>query len=515
MKIKNFVNFLKINKKINFKKNQFKIIVFDRQRIVPSILCSIFSIALAQKNSSNILIVTNSPNTIYTKIYKSFGITEFYFKFFSNFRIILNSFLETFFGIIQIKKNGFEWFVKNFKLNNISFGDLIYDLYIRFDKSYLNPRIDLKFLRIFFIAIVKIKIIYKLLDEKKPKLIISPGGGYATVTGIASRIASNLNIKIISPYLDKKNNISFINSQDQNCMTLPGGDIKRINKKILLAKLKNIPNKKIEKFIKDRMNAKVVTNTTNILDLEQLNKKNLYFSRQNIIEKLFNKKKLDKLILIAPHAFSDCPHMVGDIFFKDYYNQVYETLHFINKLNFKNIGWIVRPHPGSKRYGESGIIEKIVKNLNNDNIKLCVKSITPDNLSKICDNVITCTGTVGLEFATQGKFSINAGIPYYSNLDFSKDHKDKKHIFNTIKNIIKIKGLNKKQILLAKKTLFYFEYFDKGISLKKSKIIDKSVITESAKSANRETIFCKKLIINLKKFNFENDEMFKSIKNLI
>ena len=55
----NFLNFLKINKKINYKKGKFKIIVFDRQRIVPSLLSSIFSVALAQKNNSNILIVTN------------------------------------------------------------------------------------------------------------------------------------------------------------------------------------------------------------------------------------------------------------------------------------------------------------------------------------------------------------------------------------------------------------------------------------------------------------------------
>ena len=36
-----------------------------------------------------------------------------------------------------------------------------------------------KFLRIFFIAIVKIKIIYKLLDEKKPKFIITNHGTVA------------------------------------------------------------------------------------------------------------------------------------------------------------------------------------------------------------------------------------------------------------------------------------------------------------------------------------------------
>lgn len=511
----NFLDFLKINKKINYKKGKFKIIVFDRQRIVPSFLSSIFSIALAQKNNSNILIVTNKLNTIYTKIYNSFGISEFHFKFFNSIHTLLSSFIETFFGIIRIKKNGFEWFIKSFKLNNISFGDLIYDTYIRFDKSYLNPKIDKKFIRVFFIAIIKIKIIYKLLNKKKPKFIISNSGGYATLGGISSRIANELNIKIITPYFDKKKNISFINSHDQNCMVLPGGDIKKISKKILLTKLKNIPNKKIEKYIKDRMKAKVVTNTTNVLDLKKLNKKTLHFSRQNIIEKKFNKRKIDKLILIAPHAFSDCPHMVGDIFFRDYYNQLYETLHFINNLNLKNIGWLVKPHPGSKRYGENGIVEKIVKNINNDNIKLCIKSISPDNLSKICDNVITCTGTVGLEFATQGKFSINAGTAYYSGLGFSKDHKNKKHFFKTLKNIAKLKRLTKKQVLLAKKALFYFEYFDKGISLKRSKIIDKFVINEAAKSKNKDKIFCKRLIKNLKKYNFEDDQMFRSIKNLI
>ena len=96
-----------------------------------------------------------------------------------------------------------------------------------------------------------------------------------------------------------------------------------------------------------------------------------------------------------------------------------------------NIGWIVRPHPGSKRYGESGLAENIVRKINNDLIKLSPKNVTANNLSKICDNVITCTGTVGLEFALNGKYSVNAGNAYYSGLGFSRDHSSKEKFYST------------------------------------------------------------------------------------
>ena len=100
-------------------------------------------------------------------------------------------------------------------------------------------------------------------------------------------------------------------------------------------------------------------------------------------------------------------------------------------------------------------------------------------------------------------------------MGFSKDHSSKTKFFSTLKNINNLKKLNKSQIILAKKALFYFEYFDKGISLEKSKILDDEIITNALKSKNKETIFCQKLIRNLKKHSFESDRMFKSIQNLI
>jgi len=91
----------------------------------------------------------------------------------------------------------------------------------------------------------------------------------------------------------------------------------------------------------------------------------------------------------------------------------------------------------------------------------------------------------------------------------------KKKFFNTLKNINKIPKLSKSQQLIAKKALFYFEYLDKGIALKKSKIIDNHAIEEVLKSKDKKTIFCKKLIENMNKFNIEEDQMFKTIKYLV
>ena len=70
--------------------------------------------------------------------------------------------------------------------------------------------------------------------------------------------------------------------------------------------------------------------------------------------------------------------------------------------------------------------------------------------------MITLRGSIGLEFACQGKYSIIAGIAHYSNLGLSLEPKIKKY-FSFIKNIMSIKKLKEAQSLKAKKVLYYFE----------------------------------------------------------
>ena len=63
-------------------------------------------------------------------------------------------------------------------------------------------------------------------------------------------------------------------------------------------------------------------------------KKNLY-SRKKLL-KHFNIEKdneINKIVVLACHSFSDAPHGQGkNIIFKDYYEQVKETLLFLEKI---------------------------------------------------------------------------------------------------------------------------------------------------------------------------------------
>ena len=168
--------------------------------------------------------------------------------------------------------------------------------------------------------------------------------------------------------------------------------------------------------------------------------------------------KFDKIVLIAPHAFSDASHVIGTKFiFQDYYDHLYETLKFIKTEKIKNVLWIVRPHPSSKRYGEVGVVENLIKSLDYKFIKLCPDKVSSENLINLCDNVITGRGTIGLEFACFGKYALISGASAYSDLGVSLEFKSKKKYFLTLKNICKIPKLPKKYIKLAKSIFYYLE----------------------------------------------------------
>ena len=88
-----------------------------------------------------------------------------------------------------------------------------------------------------------------------------------------------------------------------------------------------------------------------------------------------------KIILIAPHAFSDAPHINGKLIFKDYYTQFIETLNFIKKIeNKNNFLWIIKQHPGNFLYHEQEIFKEIVLNYVSEKVILCPDKVNTNNL---------------------------------------------------------------------------------------------------------------------------------------
>ena len=146
--------------------------------------------------------------------------------------------------------------------------------------------------------------------------------------------------------------------------------------------------------------------------------------------------------------------------------------------------------------------------MNNKNIILCPKNISSHNLTLTCDHAVTARGSVGLEFACQGKYSITAAFAAYSKLGICLEPKNKNQYFSYLQNIANLPKLNSKQTLKAKKILYFLETKEQDNRLKNS-IVYSEFIGNSQK-----TFFNKKLINNYEKINsFENDPYYKDIAN--
>lgn len=532
---KHFFKFLKINKKIIKKHSTSSknIFLIDRGTYWPAFSMAIATAALNKKYKCNVLIFSEKNNSNIIKFYKSFGFEDYYFglRYFfliTKLDIFISSIILSLNAIINIKIKNFTWFIRKFKVENICIGDLVYDEYIRFNHCYINPKIDLKFLKILFLTIFKTKNFLKFLKKYQPKLIFVTTSGKAGNVGIAIRVGIYKKIKIIELSANTKKQNNYI-LHDYSRLKYGRNRILQNKEKYREFKkyTEKSNNKTLNRFIskrsialnelnKDKSKVKFILNVTSLPGQgnmrrfkDNISKK--LFNRDQLLKKFsFKKNKITKIILIAPHAFSDAPHDNGlDMIFNDYYSHFKETVTYIN-TNIKNreILWLVKPHPASKHYKENGIVENFVKKLKNKNILICPKNISSHNLTLICDNAVTLRGTVGLEFACQGKYSITAGFASYSNLGFTLEPKNKDQYFYYLKNITNIPKLNKKQTLKAKKILYFFETKKQDNRLENSKVYSEFI------DNNDKSFFCKKLIDNFKNMNsIENDPYYKDIAN--
>lgn len=513
---KYFLEFLKINKDIISQQKNFKgyALIIDRKRYAAAIYSSLAAVAVSSKYNLKTIVVTDNLKSNFKKFYESFGFKKFfvgfsYYSVLNDIFVLLNS-LTIFLAIIpKIKINGFEWFINEFKVKNIKIGDLIYDSYVRKGGRYLNPKIDTYFLNILFKGIFRAVNIYKIISLYSPKYIFVSTAAYAGNDGIALRIGVEKKIKVIETgpynyYKYDKRNIFF----GKYNLFSQGKKEEVLNSNISLNKL-NL-------FLKNRLKGNLYTAQTAQRDLKIANQNKILFNREKLLKKFnLNNSKIDKIILFAPHCFSDSPHGNGIFFiFRDYYHQFVETLSHINKDKKPNILWLIRPHPSSGWFEEEGSVEQLMsKYSNNKLIRLCrVDMINTSDLVKICDHVITGRGNIGLEFACNGKYPILAGTAPYTGLGFTIESKNKKKYFEKLSNIKKIKKLNAKKTLQAKKATYFLEnnFFN---TLRFSKILDEQILREGTKAGKQgdDFIFCNKLIRKLKKKTFYQDVFYKDL----
>ena len=453
MGIKNF-----FKKRYNFynnkNKNRGNLLFVDRERIDTIFQFSILSLALSNKYNLNTVILTDQKkNSLIRKTYKKLGylnlIDGYSLKriIFSPF-ILSKSLFYVFYSILKTYFLGFDWFINNFKINNIYIGDLIYDANIRYNHRFIKPKIDYYFFKLLFSSICRFFIIKSYLSNLNIKKIVVGTETGPRNNGLALRISSELNIKNYTYFRFGKNGLSVLSYKKKYYLR----GIDSILKKDFLKISKNIPFKKIDKFYNDRKKF----NTSNWYTLNDFKIANFSKNEDKKFLNLLSNNKKHK-ILFACHAFADAPHAAGQFIFNDYYEQFVETLSFAERddQNF----WIFRAHPNSRILNEQCIFKKNFEGLKNKNILLCPPNVPIQKLINICDVIVTGRGTIGMEAAALGKKVLIAGSAPYSDLEIAIKPKSKKDYFNFLKRIQIIKNTKSKSEIskIAKQLIYIYE----------------------------------------------------------
>lgn len=504
---------------LNFYKKNFKTLLVSRDREFQIFLQSFLASAFSRKKKSGVYVISEKKiSNKFNQLLISLGLNKFIeLKKYSisNLYIFFKSIIIFIPTLFKIKFIGLSWFINSYKVDNIYIGDLIYDAYIRYDLSFLKKNINLKFAIKIFTSILNFNLIKQILIKKKIKYIICEGGGYSNLSGLTARIASGLKINNISISYDRKSDFRLIDVKKLKTDSNAKGRKRNFKQNEILEYTKFLNKNDLDKFIKKRYQGKISTISTNKLDILNSNINKKKYTKKRLLKKVFKTDEINKkIVLIASHVFSDCPHLDGEIIFKDYYEHFVETVKHIKDKNLNNIYWLVKPHPSTKRYGEDDIAINFIKKLNFNNFGICPEDISTNNLTDICDNVITCTGTIALEFAIKGKLSINGGLTGYSKFGVTLDHYNKNSYFQTINNIAKIKSLNKKEVLFSKKLFYFFENFSTGVELSKSQFLNLANLDPNKKN-NQNDIINQRVIKFLLKNKLSDDGMIKDLYNKI
>lgn len=155
------------------------------------------------------------------------------------------------------------------------------------------------------------------------------------------------------------------------------------------------------------------------------------------------------------HLFNDSPReQVYKPIYRDFYIWFVETLKIISDI--KEVNWIIKDHPYSKRYGQSKEVEKLVKKYSKKNIKLISSFDGFDIIKDLSDYVVTVSGTVCLESTRYGIQCITAGIPFRGYCPGIITTKSKKEYKNILENITSINKMDSAEIEKAQKRYIYW-----------------------------------------------------------
>ena len=154
------------------------------------------------------------------------------------------------------------------------------------------------------------------------------------------------------------------------------------------------------------------------------------------------------------HTFTDAVFNYGDLYFRDYYDWLDQTLQIAEGID--NVNWILKPHPTRKAYNEdTDSIEKMYERHKKPHIFLLPDEISAGSIKELADVLLTIGGNAGAEFACFGIPAVIIGKPYYRQFGFTIEPADKNEYIKRLENIADTGRLSDDQISMARRVYYY------------------------------------------------------------
>lgn len=166
------------------------------------------------------------------------------------------------------------------------------------------------------------------------------------------------------------------------------------------------------------------------------NSKKILNTKKDFCEE-FDLDQSKPVVFVMLHAFNDFPHHYENILFDDYYDWFENTL--IEAQKNKDVNWIFKEHPTSEHYPNDANFLGLSKICTQKNIVFLDRNYSLNNagLFNFVSGVITCVGTAGLEFGSQGVPTLLAGQSSYTNYGIGYFPKTKEEYLKKIRTLNK------------------------------------------------------------------------------
>ena len=170
-----------------------------------------------------------------------------------------------------------------------------------------------------------------------------------------------------------------------------------------------------------------------------------------------------KTVIVFSHVAWDACFFYGKGLFNEFEDWLYQTVAFA-KDHGSQLNWIVKIHPGNVYKLQRETVDdtsemRLLKPLFPfpDHIKIVHPDtdINTRSLFGLADYILSCQGTVGMEFPCHGVPAVIAGSGNYSGRGFTVEPRTKEAYFETLMNIDAIPPMDEQSIELARK-YFYF-----------------------------------------------------------